>query len=117
MTTLCILLVENDAVIASLLSEMLEGVGPRVCSVEATEAGAVSAAARHEPDLMIVDANLDAGTGAGAMEQITRARPVRCVLMSGYDSKMPVPSAVMLRKPFKEADLVCAIQLAMDAPG
>ena len=50
-----VLIVEDEAMIAMMLAEVLRELGHEVCATEATEAGAVAAAARHKPDLMIVD--------------------------------------------------------------
>lgn len=113
MTALHVLVVEDDAEIGPLLGETLRSRGYEVCAVEATEAGAVAAAARHRPDLMIVDLNLASGTGIAAMERITQARPVPQVFMSGRNQKATVPGAVLLTKPFREADLVQAIGRAL----
>jgi len=41
--------------ISGLLAETLEAEGPVVCGIEATEGGAVSAAARERPDLIIIN--------------------------------------------------------------
>ena len=109
-----VLVVEDNAMIGPLLAETLTGLGYEVCGVEATEAGAVAAAARHRPDLMIVDVNLAEGTGTAAMEKITRAAPVPHLFMSGYARQAAVPGAVLLTKPFREADLVRAIRRALD---
>ena len=49
MAALRVLVVEDDAIIGALLAEMLEGMGHDVCAVEATEADAVTAAARCGP--------------------------------------------------------------------
>ena len=108
-----ILLVEDDAMIGPLLAEMLTGLGYEVCGIEVTEAGAVAAAARHSPDLMIVDVNLAQGTGTAAMQRITRAAPVPHVFMSGRARQAAVPGAVLLTKPFREADLIGAIGRAL----
>lgn len=105
-----VLVVEDDAMIGPLLAETLTGLGYEVCGIEATEAGAVAAAARHRPDLMIVDVNLAEGTGTSAMKRITRAAPVAHLFMSGYARQVAVPGAVLLTKPFREADLVRAIE-------
>ena len=104
-----VLVVEDDAMIGPLLAETLTGLGYEVCGVEATEAGAVAAAARHRPDLMIVDVNLAEGTGTAAMERITQAAPVPHVFMSGRTRQAAMPGEVLLTKPFREADLVRAI--------
>ena len=61
MKVLRVLVIEDDALIAMLLSELLAGMGHDVCATAATEAEAVIAAARYRPDLMIVDAGLGRG--------------------------------------------------------
>ncbi len=115
MTLLRAIVVEDDAVIGMLLAETLEGLGYEVCAVEATEAGAVAAAARCRPDLMIVDMNLASGTGPAAVRAITCAGPVPHVFVTGGGPQAPPPGAVVLNKPFREADLIRAIGLAFGA--
>lgn len=115
-----VLLVEDEAIIAMLLAEVLGGMGYEVCAIEATEADAVAAAVRCRPDLMIVDARLGAGSGVSAVETILRAGPVPHVFVSGDSSSVHAlrPDAVVMQKPFREADLARAIQRALDAaPG
>jgi CheY-like chemotaxis protein len=46
MNALRTLVVEDDAMIAGLLAETLEGLGPGVCAVETNVARAVAAASR-----------------------------------------------------------------------
>ncbi len=58
MTALRVLVVEDEAIIAMLFADLLVAMGHEVCAIEATEAGAVAAAVRCRPDLMIVDAHL-----------------------------------------------------------
>jgi CheY-like chemotaxis protein len=108
-----VLLVEDDALIGPLLAETLIGLGYEVCGIEATEAGAVAAAARHRPDLMIVDMNLADGSGIAAVERITRTGPVPHVFMSGHAWQDVMPGRVLLTKPFREADLIRAIGRAL----
>jgi len=112
-----ILLVEDEAIIAVLLAEVLEGMGYEVCAIEATEEDAVAAALRCRPDLMIVDVRLGDGSGVAAVERILRAGPVPHVFVSGDPSKLQVlrPDAVVMQKPFREADLAVAIQRALGA--
>ena len=105
-----ILIVDDDAVISGLLAETLESIGHHVCAVEATESGAVSAAARCRPDLMIVDVDLGEGNGIRAMEQILSTRPVAHVFISGERLRL---DAETLHKPFREPDLVQAIERAL----
>src|SRR5690348_16349921 len=82
-----VIVVEDDAVIGTLLAEMLAGMGYDVCAIEATESDAVSAAARCKPDLMIVDIGLGEGSGISAMDTIHRTRPVPHVFVSADVSR------------------------------
>jgi CheY-like chemotaxis protein len=118
MTALRVLVVEDDAVIGALLAEMLEGMGHDVCAVEATEADAVTAAARWSPDLMIVDVRLGEGSGVSAVDEIHRAGPVPHVFVSADISRLQAmrPDAAIIQKPYREADLARVIQRALDAP-
>ncbi|HPU14496.1 MAG TPA: response regulator [Polymorphobacter sp.] len=109
-----ILVVEDDAMIAMLLAEMLEVMGHSVCATEATEAGAVAAALAHRPGLMIVDAQLQQGSGVTAVATILAAHPIPCILVSGDIAEIRGndPRAVILAKPYSEAGLAAAISRA-----
>jgi CheY-like chemotaxis protein len=76
MKALRVLVVEDDALIAMLLSELLAGMGHAVCATAGTEAEAIMAATRYRPDLMIVDAGLGRGSGVSAVEEILCAGPL-----------------------------------------
>jgi two-component system, response regulator PdtaR len=112
-----VLVVEDDALIAMLLAELLAGMGHDVCAIAATEAEAVIAATRYGPDLMIVDAGLGRGSGVSAVEEILRAGPLAHVFISGDAERVRLrkPDAVVVRKPFREAELARAIDLALAA--
>ena len=114
-----ILVVEDDALIGSLLTEVLQALGYAVCPVETTEDGAVSAAARHRPDLMIVDLQLAAGSGLSAMARISQTGPIPHVFMSGDSHQPATLGMVLLRKPFRQSDLIRAIDQALcgETPG
>jgi DNA-binding NtrC family response regulator len=117
MKPLRILVVEDDAMIAMLLADMFAAMGHDVCAIEATEAGAVAAALRCRPDLMIVDARLGDGSGISAMEEILRIGFVPHVFISGdiLSVRALKPDAVAIQKPFDESDLVRAIRRALGA--
>ena len=112
-----VLVVEDDAVIGALLADMLAAMGHDVCGIEATEADAVSAAARYKPDLMIVDVGLGDGSGISAIETIHRKGPVPHVFVSGDVSSVRTlrPSSIFMQKPYRESDLARVIQQALDA--
>jgi two-component system, response regulator PdtaR len=117
MKALRVLVVDDDAIIAMLLADIFAGMGHDVCAIERTEAGAVAAAARCKPDLMIVDGRLGEGSGVSAVEEILRAEFVPHIFISGDISGIQAynPDAVVIRKPFSESDLVRAIQRAFCA--
>ncbi len=116
MAALRVLVVEDDAIIGALLAEMLEGMGHDVCAVEATEADAVTAAARWRPDLMIVDVRLGDGSGVSAVDEIHRTGPVPHVFVSADISRLQAlrPGAAIIQKPYREADLARVIRRALD---
>jgi CheY-like chemotaxis protein len=113
-----ILIVEDNAIIAMLLETTLADMGHEVCAIEGTETGAVAAAARLRPDLLIVDAGLSEGNGISAVDRILRGGFVPHVFVSGHDLRPETlnPRAVRLSKPYDARDLHAAIQSALAAP-
>lgn len=117
MKALRILVVEDDSMIGMFLGMTLEQMGHDVCAIESTEAGAVAAAERHRPDLMIVDAALREGDGVAAVARILARRPTPFVFATGdlTRAQSRFPRAVAIQKPFTDSDLARAIQKATDA--
>ncbi len=108
------LIIEDDQSTAQLLNFMLEDMGIEVCGIEASEAGAIAAAAHYHPDLMIVDINLRIGTGTGAVDHILTHGHVPHIFVSADLSQLKVshPDAIMLSKPYVYGQMVEAIQRA-----
>lgn len=117
MKALRVLVVEDEMLIGMLLADVLGAMGYDVCAVEETEAGAVAAAARCNPDLMIVDARLRQGSGVSAVEEILRTGWIPHVFVSGETSTIQAlrPGAIVIQKPFRDMELNRAIQRALDA--
>jgi CheY-like chemotaxis protein len=113
MAALSVLVVDDDAMIATLLAEMLETMGYGVCAIAATEEDAVAAATRCKPGLMIVDEHLREGTGASAVKRILLTGSVPYIVISGAPVNRDGQGATILRKPFFVQDLVRAIQNAV----
>jgi DNA-binding response OmpR family regulator len=111
-----VLVVDDDTVLASLLAEMLMEIGYDVCATEATQSDAVAAAARCRPGLMIIDARLGEGSGVAAVAEITRWCPVPHVFISGDRVQGAKAGSVVLLKPFREPELVLAIERALNVP-
>jgi CheY-like chemotaxis protein len=118
MKKLRVMIVEDDSVIACLLAELIEALGHEVCAIESSESGAVAAARRSKPDLMIVDAHLRNGSGIGAVETITDIGHVPHIFVTGDAKTVRTlkPDATVIQKPYFELDLVLAIQSALSAP-
>jgi CheY-like chemotaxis protein len=110
MERLRVLVVEDNAIIGMLLAEMLTAMGHLVCGVEATEAGAIEAAAHWRPDLMIVDAELREGNGFAAVRSILTSGPMLHVFISGTVTGIGDLDAPVIQKPFGEKELVRAIE-------
>jgi DNA-binding response OmpR family regulator len=115
MKALRVLVIEDEPLVTMLLTELLAGMGHEVCATAATEAEAVSAAPRERPDLMIVDAGLRAGSGVSAIEEILRTEPIAHVFVSGDAERVRarMPGAVVVRKPFRQAELAKAINIVL----
>jgi DNA-binding response OmpR family regulator len=107
-----VLLAEDDPAIATLLEELLVGMGFRVCGLVRTHRETVDAALRLKPDRMLVDARLGRDSGVDAMSEIERHGKVPHVFMSGgrVDG---VRHAALLLKPFTELALERALKTAM----
>jgi len=115
MKKLRVMIVEDDGVLASSLAELLEAIGHEVCAIESSEDGGGAAARRLRPDLMIVDAHLQDGSGIGAVEAIEQDCPIPHIFVSGNASAVRLlkPNATVLQKPYFEIELVLAIQSAL----
>lgn len=106
-----VLVIEDDVLIGMLLSRILSGMGHEVISVEGTEEGAVTAATRRRPGLILVDGRLRAGSGQGALRRILDSGFVPHIWMSGdpADRTRLDPGVWVLQKPFTEQVLALAI--------
>jgi CheY-like chemotaxis protein len=117
MRTLRVLVIEDDALIAMLLAEVLSDLGHTVCATAATPAEAIAAASQEGPDLVLSDVKLRSGSGIDAVEEILRSRPVPCMFMTGdtVGLHLRLPDAVAIRKPFSSATLAKAMAKALKA--
>jgi two-component system, response regulator PdtaR len=116
MTPLRILVVEDDANVASVLAELLEMQGHCICAITATEDDAVAAAFQFTPEMMIVDVKLREGNGLDAVDRIQGRRLVAHVFVCVDALRIRTlrPRATVIQKPYFERDLNTAIQCALD---
>jgi two-component system, response regulator PdtaR len=118
MKNLRVEIIEDNGLVASLLATLLEQMGHKVCATASTEAAAIDAAHRCEPDLLIADARLRSGSGISAVEEILRTRgriPYLFVSGDTADITARLPAAITLQKPFRQAALAQAIESALEA--
>ena len=115
MRALKILIIEDEAIIGMLLSEVLIGMGHSVIAVVGTESSAIALAAEHLPDFLIVDAGLTMGNGISAVDNILTTHFIPHIFTTGDMLKVRLekPDAIILEKPFHEAELAQAIGLAL----
>ena len=110
-----ILIVEDDALIAMFLEELLVAMGYEVCAVVTDQAQVVAAVAQHAPDLMIVDEGLRDGSGITAVVEILKTGFVPHIFATGESYRVLAhnPAAIVLQKPYTAQALSCAIERAL----
>ena len=116
--TLRILIAEDETIIRLDLRELLERSGFEVVAEARDGEEAVSLARELEPDLALMDVKMPRLDGIEAAKRIMDERPLPIVLLTAYGQQELVARAVeagvfgYLVKPFREQDLVPAIETA-----
>ena len=116
-----ILVIEDDALVASWLCEVLQGLGFSIVGPASSGPEALSLAELHKPDIAIVDIQL-----SGDMDGIDVARAfeerfgIAVIFLSGlHDETLQMKAQTVhpvsfLRKPFRAGALLDAIETARD---
>lgn len=113
-----ILVAEDETIIRLDLKGILERAGFEVCAEARDGQEAVELAAASRPDLAILDVRMPRLDGIEAARRILAERPIPIVMLTAYGQKELVSRAVeagvfgYLVKPFREADLLPAIEAA-----
>jgi two-component system, response regulator PdtaR len=113
-----ILVAEDETIIRLDLRELLERAGFEVCAEARDGEEAVELARSEEPDLAIMDVKMPKLDGIDAARRILDERPIPIVMLTAYGQEELVNRAVeagvfgYLVKPFREQDLLPAIQTA-----
>ena len=110
-----VLVMEDNAIIGMLFADLLAQMGHVICGIETTKEEAVATAVRCKPDLMIVDAALRDGSGLAAVDEILRGGIIPHFFVSGDTASVLAakPDAIVVQKPFRDRDLLRAIQRAL----
>ena len=115
-----ILIVEDEALVADDLREMLTGIGYEVPGVADTGEGAIALAGEHQPDLILMDINLSGGMdGITAGGEIRSRWSIPIIYATAFATpeiidraKKTVPSGYIL-KPFNDRQIQTAIEIAL----
>lgn len=112
---LMILVVAGDPVMSLSLSVALTSMGHEVSALALTITQAVSSARHSRPDLIIVDAFMDDCPLAG-LAPVMRVLIVPRMFNDGASLPRPSlrPGSLVIRRPFRTADLAHAIRQTMD---
>ena len=113
-----ILVADDEAASAQSLADLLILIGHQVVGPACDGEEAVRLAEREKPDLAIFDVEMPHMSGLEAIDQITRARPIPVIVLTGHDCPEFVDRAAQLpvfnylSKPAGVERLVPAIRLA-----
>ena len=113
-----ILIGEDETIIRLDLKEILERAGFEVCAEARDGEEADELARAEEPDMAVLDVKMPRLDGIEAARRILAERPIPIVMLTAYGQDELVARAVeagvfgYLVKPFRETDLLPAIQAA-----
>jgi response regulator NasT len=113
-----ILIAEDETIIRLDLRELLERAGFEVCAEARDGEEAVELARAEQPDVALLDVKMPRLDGIEAARRILEERPIPIVMVTAYGEQELVSRAVeagvfgYLVKPFRESDLLPAIQTA-----
>src|SRR5881296_1917177 len=113
-----VLIAEDETLIRLDLRELLEQAGFEVCAEARDGLEAVELAREAEPDVAVLDVKMPRLDGIEAARRILDERPIPIVMLTAYGQEELVSRAVeagvfgYLVKPFREVDLLPAIQAA-----
>jgi CheY-like chemotaxis protein/DNA-directed RNA polymerase specialized sigma24 family protein len=113
-----ILIIEDEAVIAMDLSDLVTSAGHDVCAVEATASAAVAAAKRERPDLVLADIQLaDGSSGIDAVKEILASFEVPVIFITAFPDRLltgerPEPT-FLITKPYSPDMVRAAVSQAL----
>ncbi len=114
-----VVIAEDEALIRLDLREMLEEGGYQVVGEAGDGATAVSLAAEHRPELVILDVKMPVMDGLTAAEQISSRRLSAVLILTAFSQRDLVERAseagamAYLVKPFSRTDLLPAVEMAI----
>lgn len=113
----CVLIVEDEFLVASLVESMLRDAGYDVCGIAGSEAAALQLAERYRPVMALVDIRLSPGDGRRVARELRRRYGTIVLFASAHcddlrDELALDAPAVCLEKPYDFDLLPQALDLA-----
>ena len=114
-----VLVIEDEAVIALDVADIVRNAGHQVVGIAATEKTAIELAKQHSPHLVLADIQLrGSDSGISAVNQIMKSMSVPVIFVTGYPERLltgkQVEPAFVISKPFDPDLLRAAIAQALD---
>lgn len=114
-----ILVIEDEAVIALDVADIVRNAGHQVVGIAATEKAALELARQHAPHLVLADIQLrGSDSGISAVNQIMQSMSVPVIFVTGYPERLltgkQIEPAFVISKPFDPDLLRAAIAQALD---
>ena len=114
-----VLVIEDEAVIALDVADIVRNAGHEVVGIAATEKAAVELAKKHSPHLVLADIQLrGSDSGISAVKEILQAMTVPVIFVTGYPERLltgtQLEPAFVISKPFDPDLLRAAIAQALD---
>ncbi len=114
-----VLIIEDEAIIALDLEQMISDFGHKITGVAATQKAAVALAAKERPDLILSDIQLaDGSSGIDAVNDILKAAgDIPVIFITAFPERLltgerPEP-AFVITKPYDEEQVRSAVSQAM----
>ena len=109
-----ILIVEDEALIAMSIEAVLEDNGYDVVEIADDEASALVAAARHDPELALVDMRLAGGDSGLSVAQKLNAMGVAVVFATGNCPGAAIENLAIgcLHKPLSDDQIIAGLSVA-----
>jgi CheY-like chemotaxis protein/DNA-directed RNA polymerase specialized sigma24 family protein len=114
-----ILVIEDEAVIALDVADIVRNAGHEVVGIAATEKAAIELAKKHSPHLVLADIQLrGSDSGISAVNQIMKSMSVPVIFVTGFPERLltgkQIEPAFVISKPFDPDLLRAAIAQALD---
>jgi CheY-like chemotaxis protein len=113
-----VLIIEDEAIIAMDLQQLVESAGHEVVGIASTEEEAVAIAESARPSLVLADINLGhGGDGASAVERILARHATPVIFVTAYPERLltgrRLEPAFVIAKPFEPTALAVATYQAV----